>query len=214
MSFFIRKGGGGLPLGKKRKAAPEKNVAKKARKAKEDEEIDSDGSDIEVRDDAGYESEEDVETAEEKRLRLAKVYLAEVEEELKQRRGVVEDADVEERLREDVAAEKGKLRKVFSTRLTGLKEMGINYGDKAHKLAITCLCISPNSRLAFTASKDGGLVMWEVATGKKVHRVSGGRRGQESYHPGHCSTVLAVAVSSDGQLLASGDLGMNQQHVL
>ena len=81
MSFFIRKGGGGLPLGKKRKAVPEKNVAKKARKAKDDEEIDSDGSDIEVRDDAGYESEEDVETAEEKRLRLAKVYLAEVEEE-------------------------------------------------------------------------------------------------------------------------------------
>ena len=209
MSFFIRKGGGGLLLGKKRKAAPEKKVAKKARKAKEDEEIDSDGSDIEVRDDAGYESEEDVETAEEKRLRLAKVYLAEVEEELKQRRGVVDDADVEERLREDVAAEKGKLRKVFSTRLTGLSEMGTHYGDKAHKLAITCVCISPDSRLAFTASKDGGLVMWEVATGKKVHRVSGGRRGQESYHPGHCSTVLAVAVSSDGQLLASGDLGKN-----
>merc|ERR1712192_306621 len=86
---------------------------------------------------------------------------------------------------------------------------GTNYGDKAHKLAITCLCISPDSRLAFTASKDGGLVMWEVATGKKVHRVSGGRRGQESYHPGHCSIVLAVAVSSDGQLLASGDLGKN-----
>ena len=126
MSFFIRKGGGGLPLGKKRKAVPEKNVAKKARKAKDDEEIDSDGSDIEVRDDAGYESEEDVETAEEKRLRLAKVYLAEVEEELKQRRGVLDEADVEERLREDVAAEKGKLRKVFSTRLAVLTEMGTN----------------------------------------------------------------------------------------
>ena len=53
MSFFIRKGGG-LPLGKKRKAGPEKKIVKKARKAKEDEEVDSDGSDIEVRDDAGY----------------------------------------------------------------------------------------------------------------------------------------------------------------
>merc|ERR1712107_561559 len=152
---------------------------------------------------------EDVETAEEKRLRLAKVYLAEVEEELKERRGVVEEADVEERLREDVAAEKGKLRKVFSTRLAKLTEMGVSYGDKAHKLPITCLCISPDSKLAFTASKDGGLVVWEVATGKKVHRVTGGRRGQEGYHPGHCSTVLAVAVSSDGQLLASGDVGKN-----
>ena len=40
-----------------------------------DEEIDSEGSDIEGRPDAGYESEEDAETAEEKRLRLARLYL-------------------------------------------------------------------------------------------------------------------------------------------
>ena len=40
-----------------------------------DEEIDSDGSDIEARDDVGYESEEDRETAEEKKLRLARLYL-------------------------------------------------------------------------------------------------------------------------------------------
>ena len=41
----------------------------------DDEEIDSEGSDIEAREDVGYESEEDHETAEEKRLRLAKIYL-------------------------------------------------------------------------------------------------------------------------------------------
>ena len=41
----------------------------------EDEEIASDGSDIEGRDDVGYESEEDHETAEEKKLRLARIYL-------------------------------------------------------------------------------------------------------------------------------------------
>ena len=41
----------------------------------ENEEIDSDGSDIEAREDVGYESEEDHETPEEKKLRLARLYL-------------------------------------------------------------------------------------------------------------------------------------------
>lgn len=212
MSFFIRKGGGSnFVAGKKRKAAVEKKKAKKHRP--DDEEIDSEGSDIEVRDDAGYESEEDHETAEEKRLRLAKLYLSEVEQELKERKGAGEGdtaAGVEERLQDDLDAERGKLRKEFSGRLCNLNVDTLrSYGDKNHKLALTCLCVSPDSRIVYTASKDAGIVLWELATGRKVHKVSGGRKGQESYHPGHCSTVLALAVSSDGKYLASGDTNKN-----
>ena len=68
---------------------------------------------IEIREvDAGYESEEDTETAEEKRLRLAKVYLAEIEEELAERKDGQADltADITERLQEDVAEEQGKVK--------------------------------------------------------------------------------------------------------
>ena len=43
----------------------------------DDENIESDGSDIEGMGDVGYESEEDLETAEEKKLRMAKLYLQE-----------------------------------------------------------------------------------------------------------------------------------------
>jgi len=212
MSFFIRKGGAkgaNFVAGKKRKAAAIKKAGKKARAG--DEEIDSEGSDIEVRDDAGYESEEDLETAEEKRLRLAKLYLGEVEQELKERHGEGFTAKgVEERLKEDVDAEKGKLRKVFSDRLTNLASDNIQYlGDRCHKLSLTCLCISPDSRLVFTGSKDAGLVVWELGSGKKVCKVAGGRRGQESYHPGHCHPILALAISSDGKYLASGDTAKN-----
>ena len=211
MSFFIRKGGGSnFVAGKKRKAAVEKKKAKKARP--EDEEIDSDGSDIEVRDDAGYESEEDIETAEEKRLRLAKLYLGEVEKELLERQGGEGDtaAGVEERLREDVDAERGKLRKQFASRMTDLDGATIkSHGDRVHKLSLTCLVVSPDSRLVYSGSKDAGLLVWELGSGRKVHRVPGGRKGQESYHQGHCTAVMALAVSSDGELLASGDLGKN-----
>ena len=101
MSFFIRKGGDWS-----------KNLLLQAKKREDDDkEIDSVGSDIEGRGDAGYESEEDNETPDEKRLRSVKLYLAEVERELSERNGNKEDlaTEVGERLKEDVEEEEGKL---------------------------------------------------------------------------------------------------------
>jgi len=213
MSFFIRKGGDGAKNysagGRKRKSPHSDKHPKAKKRAEEDEEVDSEGSDIEGKGDAGYESEEDNETAEEKRLRLAKVYLAEVERELSERKGTNEDvsADVEERLKEDVAEEKGKLRREFSSNLCGLTKEDVKYwGDKKHKLSLTCVVTSPDSTRVYSASKDAGLVVWELGTGNKLFKIPGGRKGQESYHVGHCNTVLALAVSTDGKFLASGDM--------
>ena len=212
MSFFIRKGGDGAKNftggSRKRKAGDGNKKVKAKKKAVEDEEIDSEGSDIEGRGDAGYESEEDNETAEEKRLRLAKVYLEEVERELAERKGGSEDIskDIEDRLKEDVDEERGKLRKEFASKLSCLTSDHVKYlGDKTHKLSLTCVVVSPDSRRVYSASKDAGLVVWELDTGARLFRVPGGRRGQASLHPGHCGSVLALAVSSDGKLLASGD---------
>ena len=90
MSFFIRKGGDGAKnfSGQRKRKAPGAKPGKPKKKVvEEDEEIDSEGSDIEGKGDAGYESEEDTETPEEKRLRLAKMYLAEVEKEISERKG-------------------------------------------------------------------------------------------------------------------------------
>jgi len=210
MSFFIRKGGGGAKnsfTGKKRKAPGGDKNAKKA-KQNDNEEIDSEGSDIEGRADAGYESEDDNETAEEKRLRLARIYLKEVEDELKERgKGEDLDTEVAERLQEDVDADRGKLRKEFSDHLVNLSlDKALHLKDKNHKLSITCVVISPDSKHLYTASKDAGLVKWELSTGNKICKVPGGRKGQQSYHTGHCSGILALAVSSDSKYLASGDL--------
>jgi len=212
MSFFIRKGGDGAKGysagGRKRKANHSDKHVKAKKRAEEDEEIDSEGSDIEGKGDAGYESEEDNETPEEKRLRLAKLYLAEVERELSDRKGSKDVAtELEEKLKEDVEEEKGKLRKEFAVNLTGLAAEDVKYfGDKQHKLPITCVVISPDSSRVYSASKDAGLVVWDINTGGKLFRVPGGRKGQQSYHEGHCNTILALAVSSDSKYLASGDM--------
>lgn len=211
MSFFIRKGGDGAKNytgGARKRKGGDAGKKSKTKKRQEDEEIDSEGSDIEGKGDAGYESEEDHETAEEKRLRLAKVYLAEIEEELAERKGDEVDLskDISERLKEDVEEEQGKLRREVAGQLCSLSPADITYyGDKQHKLSLTCVVVSPDSRRVYTASKDAGLLVWDLHTGQKLNKVPGGRSGQQSYHMGHCSSVLALAVSSDGKLLASGD---------
>jgi len=212
MSFFIRKGGDGAKNytgGAKKRKAPGGVKNRKVKKKIEDEEIDSEGSDIEGKGDAGYESEEDIETPEEKRLRLAKMYLAEVEKEIAERKGDAEDIskDVEQRLKEDVDEERGKLRKEFAFKLSGLTANDVQYhGDKSHKLSITCVTVSPDSKKVYSASKDAGIVVWDLETGAKLHKIPGGRKGQQKDHKGHCNCILALAVSSDGALLASGDM--------
>ena len=115
MSYFIRKGGDwskNFSSGEsKRKTVHTDRLAKAKKREDDDKEIDPVGSDIEVRGDAGYESEEDNETPDEKRLRSVKLYLAEVERELSERNGNKEDlaTEVGERLKEDVEEEEGKL---------------------------------------------------------------------------------------------------------
>jgi len=209
MSFFIRKGGAGaknsLTGGKKKRSFQDGSKSKKFKANKfEDEEIASDGSDIEGRDDVGYESEEDHETAEEKKLRLARIYLQEIEKELDERKEEEEDG-VEKRLRDDVDADKGKLRTEISHSLDLDNVRSQMLKDKLHNLAITCVCLSADSTSLYSASKDKGLVKWELPSGQKVHRIKGGNKGDEGSTVGHCHTINCLAVSTDNRYLASGD---------
>ncbi len=75
------------------------------------------------------------------------------------------------------------------------------------KLSVTCLAATPDGRSVYVGSKDGGLTCWDLRTWEKRARRPGGKRGQEESHHGHCSTVNAVAVSSDGKYVATGDDG-------
>eukprot|EP00088_Acartia_fossae_P030393 TRINITY_DN3135_c0_g1_i3.p1 TRINITY_DN3135_c0_g1~~TRINITY_DN3135_c0_g1_i3.p1 ORF type:complete len:461 (-),score=88.09 TRINITY_DN3135_c0_g1_i3:2-1384(-) len=211
MSFFIRKGGTGggknTFAGKKRKA----DASGKAKKMKkmEDEEIYSDGSDIDPKEDVGYESDEDLETAEEKKLRLAKVYLQEIEKELEERGeagGGEEDEDgVQRVLKEEVEAERGKLRREITATLDFDSVESSHLQDKRHKLSITCICLSKDGKYLYSASKDKGLLKWKMPSGEKLFRISGGKRGEEESVEAHCHTITCLAVTSDGMYLATGD---------
>ena len=73
--------------------------------------------------------------------------------------------------------------------------------DKNHKLSITCVVVSADNRFIFSASKDAGLLKWRLDNGEKLHKLPGGRKGMETKHKGHCTTINAMAVSSDGKFL-------------
>jgi WD40 repeat protein len=55
------------------------------------------------------------------------------------------------------------------------------------------LAVTPDGRLAVSAHLDGTLKVWEVATGRQVHTLTG-----------HQAMVLAVAVTPDGRQAVSG----------
>jgi ribosomal RNA-processing protein 9 len=77
------------------------------------------------------------------------------------------------------------------------------YFLRGHQLAVTCAVMTPNGRILYSGSKDGSIIKWDLEQRKKIKVIPGGRKGTADY-PGHTDHVLALAVSTDGQFLASG----------
>ncbi|XP_071082885.1 U3 small nucleolar RNA-interacting protein 2-like [Haliotis cracherodii] len=217
MSFFIRrsneKRGSKSKLKKPAGPAGKKDAGVRyARKRKAwDEEINSES---EVDSDEATDtrkaelasSDEEAETAQEKKLRLTKQYLAQLEAgeaDREEEDGATRDA-ISHRLKQDQLELAGKLQRevadsLESPDLTQLREL------RGHKLPVTCVVISPDSKHIFSGSKDCSLIKWCVETGKKVKVIAGGKKGTEKTHVGHTSHILCLAISTDGKFLASGD---------
>ncbi|XP_064476057.1 U3 small nucleolar RNA-interacting protein 2-like [Ornithodoros turicata] len=217
MPFFIRnkKSKGSSSLGKskdkKRKAQHSVNgPSKKKGKAKnggEVEDIPSSDSDIEkdvvltqhVSDD------EDLETEQEKKIRLAKKYLEEIEKQEKEKLEAeeIDKAAISHRLRDDLLEQSGRLQKKFAHKITEVDSSSILYLKK-HKRPVTCAVISHDEKFVFSGSKDCCLIKWCAETGKRLKTVNGGIKGAEETHVGHTDHVMGLAISSDGKFLASG----------
>lgn len=114
------------------------------------------------------EEEEDRETADDKRLRLAKEYLdrlASVEDEDKP------DADlVAQRLDQDELKLRGKRFQEVASQLEG-KQFEPATVIKGHQGVVTCIAVSPDFQYAVTGSKDGTIVKWELSTLKKLYTI-------------------------------------------
>ncbi|NXI38790.1 U3IP2 protein, partial [Galbula dea] len=156
-------------------------------------------------------AEEEVEeTPQEKKLRLAKLYLEQLRQYEEERAEEEEDTPltdlIGDRLKEDVLEQKGRLQRLVAKDVQPPDPASIRV-LRGHQLPVTCLVISPDDKFIFSASKDGSLIKckWEVESGKRLCVVPGGKKGTEERHLGHASQVLCMAISSDGKYLATGD---------
>ena len=171
-----------------------------------DEEIDSDfSSDEETaaaatgkrgRDD----DDSDTETADEKRLRLAKQYLQAVRHEEEDKYGQ-DDADdaVENRLTRDILERTGR----YIKRVAGRLHKHIDDGSttrclRGHSLTATCIDVAKDDTEVYSGSKDCTVIRWDVETGQKKATLL-----DPEATKGRQAQVLALSVNSDGRLLAA-----------
>ncbi|KAG7163468.1 U3 small nucleolar RNA-interacting protein 2-like [Homarus americanus] len=218
MPFFLR---GKRPGDNKRKKPLKKerlsSVTATAKKAKYtpdlDEEITSDEDEqyIKGRQVQGEEKEdeEDEETPQEKKVRLARQYLKELQDQKAQDEEdkVLDDEAIGIQLREDLLKASGKLRKTVANLYIKpeLQDFCV-LKSKQQKLPITCVTVTSDEKYIFSGSKDCSIVKFTL-DGKRVGSIPGGRKGTEKVHVGHTSHIFSLAVSSDGKFLASGDKG-------
>lgn len=165
---------------------------------------DSSGSDLDFKkfSDA-EESESDHETAEQKKLRLAKKYLEEIEKEEAKRAELkeVDDDAIGKRLQRDYLEQKGKLRVEVADNYVAPAESDIRLiRAREHKLPLTCVCVSNDGQFAFTGSKCGTIVKWGIKEKRKLGSLT--FKTHSKYING---SVSAVALSSDTKYLASSD---------
>ncbi|CAL8337262.1 unnamed protein product [Lota lota] len=185
-----------------------KNRAKKPN-SRHNEEISSDSEteSTAVQNEREGEEDEFDETPQEKKLRLAKLYLDQLreEEEKKAEQESFETELVAGRLQDELLEQKGKLQRCIAKDLLPPDASEIRL-LRGHQLPVTCLVISTDEKYIFSASKDCSIIKWDIETGKKLHTIKGGRKGTEARHGGHTTQVLCMAISSDGKYLATGDM--------
>eukprot|EP00904_Undaria_pinnatifida_P005902 jgi/Undpi1/2441/HiC_scaffold_13.g05822.m1 len=157
------------------------------------------------------------ESAEEKRLRLARDVLMKLDAEERERR---EDADTDEedgdgggdyvggRLAHARLEATGQLYREVARGLAG-KTMPASSVRRmrGHKLTPTCVVLSPDDTTAFSGSKDNSILRWDVETGKRVTMLPHWRKlpgGKVPAVKAHSKEVLTLAASGDGRYLVSG----------
>ena len=260
MSFFIRNagtnnrkrkpppgpasGGGGGKVGNKKSKKPPNNNNNYNNKKKvklpeddvieSDEEVPSDEGDV-VEDDAASDvdaKEEDYETAQEKKVRLAKRLLEDLkarEEDKLADDALIHDA-ISHRLKSDLDDEKGRRVRPLADQLlvplvTSISAADsdrvkvLNRNGKGHQRSVTCLVLCADSKWIFSAGKDARIVKWDVARSARAGVIDravvpkkapfGGKKkkndNSKETATAHSGIVLCLAISTDFRFLASGD---------
>lgn len=197
---------------------------------------DDDGGQIPDRDGsegASEESENEGETAAEKRLRLAQQYLEKTRVEVQDHEGDEYAFDAEEidrdllaeRLEEDVAESKGKIYRHLAAKLDFERAAHTQFRWNSGTVTSVAVC----APYAYTTTKDGQLTKWRLQDlpkdqwpqttkkkpkkppappKRKPERVcftkSDSRKAKDKSYRGHTGPILTVKASQDGKFVVTG----------
>ncbi|KRY83078.1 U3 small nucleolar RNA-interacting protein 2 [Trichinella pseudospiralis] len=181
-------------VGEKRNFHKRKSMISNRNKGKwRSEEISSDLDSNEETERNAFNAESDEETAHEKRYRLAKQYLNEVEREEREKADdkIIDREAIGHRLQEDAIDEFYPPQRSIVDNLNLPSQVTFRF-LRGHKLSPTCCILSPDGCRIVSGSKDG-----DTETGEKLHVIDANNRA------GHRS-VSCLAVSSDQKFLCSG----------
>lgn len=175
---------------------------------KQDDEISSD-SDQEIdpvkrsRLNDQHDEDEVEETAQERKLRLAKKYLEEIERAEKERLESKPDVRV---IDGEVVTERVVVPEKLSFDFLGPDLDSIVCLKNAHRLSVTVVAVSSDDKFIVSGSKEGRLIKYCFETRRKLNVVKEGKRGvDEEKFAGHTSCILAIGISSDSTKVASSD---------
>ncbi|KAF8169805.1 Rnu3ip2 protein [Pholiota molesta] len=208
--------------GKQTTGAAPAGKGKRARDEELSDQTDEDGDvdDMDLRaDDAVEDSgeEDENETPAEKRLRLAQLYLESVKVGLADGEFDVAEIDKElisARLKQDVLEHSGKVHLFIADAFDFSHPPSTILHTRGHRFSVTSAVASESGETLYTAGKEGHIIKWNLATGKKEHTFYKTRpllipkqqqpqRGRARAKARHTDEVLGLALSGDGKLLAS-----------
>ena len=182
-----------------------------------EEDLDSGESDDEDReaeatfgDSAGIGSDDDevAETADERRVRMAKEMISSMDDAAQRARRArnIDDGDddgdaVAAELEEDALRAAGRWRAKIASSLRGHDVAADAVRTlRGPKLSPTCVALASDESAAYCGSKGGAITRWDLGSGARL-KLSHAKKADGS---GHTSDVLAIALSRDGRLLATG----------
>lgn len=184
----------------------------KVDRTEDDDEIHSSDEDEENLADTHFsdvdDDEEIAETPQDKRLKMAKMYLEEIEIEEKSRAEDKEmlENNVSQRLTDEYLDSIGKLRRKIADDYIGFDENNIQrVKHKLHQLPITCVCLTADNKFLFTGNKSAIVLKWDVSqmksignidcnVGKSVDEIENSKKKRRPQ-------TYALAVTSDSKFL-------------
>lgn len=200
-----------MPLDSKFGKKNETPKPPKVDRTEEDEEIHSSDEDEENLANEHFseaEDEEIAETPQDKRLKLAKIYLEEIEKEEKSRAEDQEllENNISQRLTDEYLDSIGKLRRKIADDYSGFDEKKLaQVKHKLHQLPVTCVCLTADNKFLFTGNKSAIVLKWDCESmkvvgnidcnvGKSVDEVQNSKKKRRPQ-------TYALAVTSDGKFL-------------